>query len=36
VLTFQGKQTVVLNKFLPSIADKLVRKFFYKNQQLVK
>lgn len=35
VMTFQGKQTVFLNKFFPSLADKLVRKFFYKNQVLV-
>jgi short-subunit dehydrogenase len=36
VLTFQGKQTVFLNKFFPSLADKLVRKFFFKNGQLIK
>ena len=36
VLTFTGKETVILNKFFPSLADKLVRKFFYKKGELVK
>ncbi|MEO8413484.1 MAG: SDR family oxidoreductase [Ginsengibacter sp.] len=36
VLTFNGKQTVLLNKFFPRLADKLVRKFFFKNGELVK
>jgi len=36
VMTFQGKQTVFLNKFFPALADKLVRKFFFKNGILVK
>ncbi len=36
VLTFKGKQTVFVNKFFPSWADKLTRKFFYKNGVLVK
>ena len=36
VMTFQGKQTVFLNKFFPSLADKFVRKFFYKHGKLVK
>ena len=36
VMTFQGKQTVFLNKFFPSLADKFVRKFFYKEGKLVK
>jgi short-subunit dehydrogenase len=36
ILTFQGKQTVFLNRFFPSIADKLVNKFFFKNGELVK
>jgi len=35
-MTFQGKQTVFLNKFFPSLADILVRKFFFKNGELVK
>lgn len=36
VLTFKGIQTVLLNRFVPSIADKMVRKFFFKDGQLVK
>ncbi|SKA01312.1 SDR family oxidoreductase [Sediminibacterium ginsengisoli] len=36
VLTMQGKQTVYLNRFFPSLADKLVRNFFFKNDALVK
>ncbi len=36
VLSFQGKETVFLNKFFPSLADKLVRKFFFKNGELIK
>lgn len=36
VLTFTGKETVLLNRFFPSLADKLVRKFFFKNGDLVK
>jgi short-subunit dehydrogenase len=36
VLTGQGKQTVFLNRFFPAMADKLVRKFFFKNGELVK
>lgn len=36
VLTFKGKQTVFINKFFPSWADKLTRKFFFKNGELVK
>ena len=28
VLTFNGKQTVFMNKFFPGLADKFVRKFF--------
>jgi hypothetical protein len=35
-MTFQGKQTVFLNKFFPALADKLVRRFFFKNEVLVK
>jgi hypothetical protein len=35
-MTFQGKQTVFLNKFFPSLADRLVRKFFFKHGELVK
>jgi short-subunit dehydrogenase len=36
VLTFTGKETIFLNKFLPGLADKLVRKFYFKNGQLIK
>lgn len=36
VLTFKGKQTVFVNKFFPAWADKLTRKFFYKDGKLVK
>lgn len=34
VLTFKGKQTVFLNRFFPSLADRLVKKFFFKNGNL--
>jgi short-subunit dehydrogenase len=36
VLTFNGKQTIFMNKFFPNLADKFVRKFFFKNGELVK
>jgi len=36
VLTANGKETVFLNRFFPSLADKLVKRFFYKNGKLVK
>lgn len=36
VLTTRGKLTVWLCKVFPSTADKLVRKFFYKNGELVR
>ncbi len=36
VLTFTGKRAVFMNKFFPSLADKLVRKFFFKNNVLAK
>jgi short-subunit dehydrogenase len=36
VLTFRGKQTVFVNKFFPSWADKLTKNFFIKNGKLVK
>lgn len=36
VLTTTGKETVLINKFLPSLADKLVHKFFFKNGELTK
>jgi short-subunit dehydrogenase len=34
VLTFKGKQTVFLNRFFPSLTDKLVKRFFFKNGNL--
>ena len=36
VLTATGKQTVFLSKFFPSIADKLIHKFYFKNKALIK
>lgn len=36
VLTFTGKETVYMNRFFPSLTDKLTHKFFFKNGQLVK
>jgi short-subunit dehydrogenase len=36
VLTFTGKRAIFMNRFFPSLADKMVRKFFYKNGKLVK
>lgn len=35
VLTFKGKQTVFMNRFFPAWADKLVKKFFIKNGELI-
>ncbi|MBP6687264.1 MAG: SDR family oxidoreductase [Lacibacter sp.] len=36
VLTFTGKATVWISKFLPSIADKYIHKFFFKEGKLIK
>ncbi|RYY89436.1 MAG: SDR family oxidoreductase [Chitinophagaceae bacterium] len=36
VMTFTGKRTVLLNKFFPGWADRLVQKFFFKDGKLVK
>lgn len=36
IMTFTGKRTVFMNKFFPSWTDKMVRKFFYENETLVK
>lgn len=36
VLTFTGKRTVFMQKFFPNLADKLVRKFFFKDGKLIK
>lgn len=35
VMTFTGKRTVLMNKFFPSLTDKLVYKFFFKNGELL-
>ena len=35
VLTFTGKRTVFMNKLFPGLADKLVKKFFFKNGEQV-
>lgn len=36
LLTFEGRQTIFMNKFFPAWADKLVRNYFFKNDQLIK
>lgn len=36
VLTFTGKRAVFMNRFFPSLTDKMIRKFFFKNGDLVK
>lgn len=36
VMTFQGKQTVFLNKYFPALTDKLTRKFFFRDGKLIK
>jgi len=36
VLTFTGKRTVLMNKYFPAWADKLVHHFFFKDGVLVK
>lgn len=36
VMTFTGKRTVLLNKLFPGFADKMTRKFFYRDNELVK
>lgn len=36
VLTALGKQTVFMNKFFPRIADRLTKKFFFKDGKLIK
>jgi short-subunit dehydrogenase len=36
VLTFKGKETVWMNKLFPAWVDTLVKKFFFKNGELVK
>lgn len=36
IMTFRGKQTVFVNKFFPSWADRLTHKFFFKDGRLVR
>jgi len=36
VLTRTGKQTIFMQKFFPGLADKLVRKFYFKDGKLIK
>jgi short-subunit dehydrogenase len=36
VYSFEDKRTIFLTKFFPKLTDKLVYKFFYKNNELVK
>lgn len=36
IYTFEDKRTIFLTKFFPKLTDKLVYKFFYKNNELVK
>lgn len=36
VLSFQGKQTIFLNKFFPALTDKLVKRFYFKKGVLTK
>jgi len=36
VMTFLGQRTVFMNKFFPALTDKLVRKFYFKDGDLVK
>lgn len=36
IMTFQGKETVWLNKLFPAWADRLVRKFYFKDNILIK
>jgi len=36
ILTPTGRRTVLMNKLFPNLADKLIRKFYYKDDSLVK
>jgi short-subunit dehydrogenase len=36
VMTFQGKETVFLNRFFPGLTDRLVRMFYFRNGKLIK
>jgi len=35
-MTFKGKLTVFMNKFFPSLADKMVHNYYFKNGELMK
>jgi short-subunit dehydrogenase len=36
VLTFLGLRTILMNKFFPALTDKFVRKFYFKDGELIK
>ncbi len=36
VMTFTGKETVFMQKFFPGLADKFIRKFYFKEGKLIK
>ncbi|HZW69669.1 MAG TPA: SDR family oxidoreductase [Hanamia sp.] len=36
ILTFQGKEAVLMNKFFPRLADKIIRKMYFKNDKMIK
>lgn len=36
VMSFTGKETVLLNRFFPWLADKLVHRFYFKDGRLIK
>ena len=36
VMTFTGKRAVFMQKFFPGLTDKLIRKFYFKENKLVK
>jgi len=36
VLTFTGKEAIFMNKFFPGLADKMIRKLYFKNGKMVK
>jgi short-subunit dehydrogenase len=36
ILDTQGKKTIWLNKLFPSLTDKLVHRFFYRDGKLIK
>jgi short-subunit dehydrogenase len=36
ILTFTGKRTVLLNRFFPSLTDKLIHKFYFDKGELKK